>query len=135
MRLKSAGFTTRYTDRLTVVHSNLVRVGPVGLSRRLRWAQSYAYVYAKNLDPLQALLLSWRRLISYSANLEGPGKFSATRGLMRATLAGLKDGRNSHNPISCEAADFYRNRHLEPEFGNVPLSHKVITRLKELGWS
>jgi GT2 family glycosyltransferase len=133
MRLRSAGFTTRYTDRLTVLHSNLVRVGPVGLSRRLQWAQSFAYVFAKNLDPLRALLLSWRGLISYSVNIEGQGKFGATRDLLGATLTGLKDGRNSHNPISREASDFYRNRHLKPGFGNVPLSYKVMGRLKKHG--
>jgi GT2 family glycosyltransferase len=133
MRLRSAGFTTRYTDRLTVLHANLVRVGPVGMSRRLRWAQSYAYVFAKNLDPLQALLLSWRRLVSYSANIEEQRKFAATRDLLLATLTGLKDGRNSHSPMSREASDFYRNPHLKPEFGNASLSRKAMTRLKQHG--
>lgn len=117
-----------YLPYVTVGHNNHPRTGAIGAERRIRRAYNLPRLYAKHFPFGLAVRLSMRYSVSHIISAMRAYGIVLSAKVFISSLRGFLDGRRDHQPVSAHVAEFYKNRSLRPEFGNVPLYVKLLRR-------
>lgn len=130
IRVRAAGYKVIYTPNVSIKHNNFIRSGGEGAWRRRQWLYNFSRVYFKHFPVYIAFMLSFRYLIScLVSGMRQYGLFFALS-LPKQVVFGALDGRRQHQSIPREVRDFYVNPALRPDFGNIPLHRKFLTKMK-----
>ena len=122
---------TTYLPEITVRHFSFQRTGKENLHRRVEWARNYGMVLFRYLPLFTAILFSTRLLLSYI--LSGCKAFRFRVALLPVAMArGAVRGLRTRTLLSGAAADFYSDPATRPEIGNVSITSKVRTRVRQL---
>ena len=133
IRLYDKGYHCLYVPEVIALHNSFLRKGGSGLSRSCQWVYNYARVLYKNFPPRMAALYANRLLIGQL--FHGIRRFGISGGMeiIKADQKGRQAGKQQHQPVSEHTVQFYSNPELRPEFGNVPLTKKVLNRVHRRG--
>lgn len=129
IRVHSVGWQVLYTPELSVFHNNLERNKETEKSRRIRREYNNVRIYYKYFPKLMATRNSFRYtllVVRYWLMTFGS---SGLDQLLSAGVKGRVAGLLNHEDISSSTIEFYNNSFLEPEFGNIPIMRKVLSRL------
>jgi GT2 family glycosyltransferase len=129
IRSRVKGWRVIYSPIVTVQHNNKSRAGTEGRFRRENWLFNFTRVFHKHFPVGRAAALSFR--YGVSAIISGTREFGVTFGikLIAAIVRGVRDGRKHRELVPDEVIRFYSSRDLRPEFGNVPLTRKLLRRV------
>ncbi len=129
IRAHAAGYRTIYVPEIVVYHNSFSRPGPEGADRRERWVYNYTRVLFKHFPRAMAVLFTLRYLTGHL--YYGCRKFGVLFGfrLFIAALKGSNDGMKIHALVPEGTVRYYKRSDLRPDFGNIPLIKKMISRL------
>jgi GT2 family glycosyltransferase len=132
IRSRAAGYSTVCVAEATARHHGMTRGAGVGRRRREQWVYNYTRVVFKHFPLSKALLFASRGLVSHLLNgiaAHGP---AIAAPLVWNTLRGARAGRKRYAALPEPALRFYLNPALRPDFGQIPLSHKLVERLRRV---
>jgi GT2 family glycosyltransferase len=128
IRARASGFGIAFLPHVEVRHNSVARPGPVGRWRRQRWVYNFSRIFFKHFPARDATLLLLRYLTSQLAGAAAQGDLAAIPSLARQAIAGAANGRGQYRALPPAVLTFYRDPRLTPDFGNRPLSRKLIAR-------
>lgn len=128
VRAFSAGFTTVYLPEVIVTHHSVVRQLTEQQDRRVKWLYNFVRIYFSHFPVGMATVLTMRSLASHLVS--GHQKFGLAIffPLLRSVWVGMQDGVKGRKLVSSDTVRFYSSNTLEPQFGNVSLSSKVVAK-------
>lgn len=133
IRLRAAGYRVLYFPSVVAFHNNFPRRDAQGKWRRQRRVYNNCRLHFKYFPFHCAVLLSFRYLASQSLSAaQSHGTLFALSLPSHAAKGGC-DGRRARYSIPDIVVDYYLNPLTRPDFGNVPISRKILTKLKMCG--
>ncbi|MEM4360294.1 MAG: hypothetical protein QXT45_07160, partial [Candidatus Bilamarchaeaceae archaeon] len=127
------GYSCVYVPDIVAQHNSFLRKGEIGLSRSSLWHYNYVRILFKNFPLGMANLYANRLLLTrlyHSIKRFGvAGLFE----IIKADRKGRLAGKSQQQIVSKRTIKFYSNPDLRPEFGNVPLTRKILNRIKRNG--
>lgn len=130
IRARAAGYSTVCVSEATALHFGVTRGATIARRRQERWVYNYSRVIFKHFPLSRALMLAARVLLAHlvsGVNLHGP---LASISLTHQALRGARAGRRRYARLPDAALRFYSDAALRPDFGNVPLWHKAVGRMR-----
>lgn len=131
VRLHDKGYSCLYAPDVVALHNSFLRTGGIGLSRSCQWHYNYVRVLFKNFPDGMANVYANRLLAArliYGWRRFGVAGISE---IIKADRKGRRVGRRQQQIVSERTIQFYSNPELRPEFGNVPLTEKIISKLRK----
>ena len=130
IRARAAGYSTVCVTEATAWHHGTPLSAGAGRRRREQWVYNYTRVVFKHFPLGHALLFAGRGLVSHLLNGIAAHGLAIAAPLLCNTLRGARAGRRRYVALPEPALRFYVNPALRPDFGQIPLSHKLIERFR-----
>ncbi len=130
IRVRLAGWKVLYVPDITALHNSVNRNNREESWRherriyhKIRLFYKYFPWYMASLFAFRHFTVSiigWYRCLGFTNIFNG----------FRAARAAIIKGSSSKQKLPAEIIELYRDKHSRPEFGNIPLSYKVVSYLK-----
>lgn len=126
IRARSSGFKVLFTPITEVKHNGIVHSGSEGKQRRKKWVFNFTRIFYKHFPLHVAFIFGFRYFLSHFVSAFRSYGFLFSVSLVFDLIRGAISGRSVYKEISTDTLKFYMNPALKPEFGNIPISNKVI---------
>lgn len=130
IRTRSYGYSILYIPDVEVKHNNFNRTGKIGNDRLCQWLYNFVRIFFKFFPITNAILFTIRYFFSYVLTCLVSGNALVIPRISWAVVAGVINGLCSRTLISKSVTDFYMNPLLRPDIGNVPITYKIIRKIR-----
>ena len=130
IRMRTHGWRLEFVPSVLFYHHSRPRTGEVGSWRRLQWIYNYVRILFMYFPYGCATRMACRVTVKdllFGCRHHGLG--FAPHAIRQAVI-GAREGRGNFTPIPASLLAFYSSPTLVPDFGNVPVSHKLRNRLE-----
>jgi GT2 family glycosyltransferase len=132
IRARAQGWSVLFIPELTVYHNSVRRNRDLDQFRRIRRAYNNVRVYYKYFPRWMAFRNSRRYVVLYIWSWLSEHGFDGIEKMIGAAFRGRRAGITNHQPVPADTVVFYDNPALQPEFGNVSITDKLIKRFTKM---
>jgi len=128
----SFGWLTRYTPEITVYHNSKIWSDGIERGRYKGYIYNNIRLYYKYFPPYMAIRNSIRYFFVYLYSWVCTFGLSDLGAVFNIALNARRDGLKMHHSLPLDTIHYYDSTSLRPEFGNVPLSLKIYSKLSRI---
>jgi len=132
IKIRALGYKVMYVPDVTVMHNNVIRPGVEGANRRRMRAFNLPRLHFKYFPLRLAIMFSLRYGLVHTLSALRSGRPIVALGLPLYVARGALQGRRERVVLPSVVVDFYARTDTRPDFGNVPLWHKLNRRLLQV---
>jgi GT2 family glycosyltransferase len=129
IRMRVNGFGVLYTPEVIVKHNNFIRHISEDVWRRRMRVYNFTRLHFKHFTGTTAGIFALRYFISHFLTGQRNHGLRFAFSLLKAAFKGAQDGRRQYRPIPISVHRMYKSYSLQPDFGNVPISKKILKNI------
>lgn len=125
IRLRSEGYQVVFYPYSTAYHNSIIRPGIEGLRRRRLRVFNFTRLHFKHFSKATASKFALRYFVSQAISAIRERKVIWVLYFVSDFISGVRKGLHHSKPVSKEVQNFYNRIDIRPDFGNIPLIHKI----------